>query len=100
MLGLMTVSKLLKERSAGSDRPCRATIFPQHYRRLIADGIWQSAVRLLAPPLIASMQVLPIQTPTLASANGPSIMSAIAGGGTVSNAALKGDPVAEFAPEG
>ena len=43
---------------------------------------------------------LPILTPTLASANGPSIMSAIAGGGTVSNAALKGDRLPNSRPKG
>lgn len=47
---------------------------------------------VVSAALIAGMLVcLPILTPTLASANGPSIMSAIAGGGTVSNAVLKGD---------
>ena len=47
---------------------------------------------VVSAALIAGLIVcLPILTPTLASANGPSIMSAIAGGGTVSNAALKGD---------
>jgi hypothetical protein len=64
-------------------------IFPKHPRR-IADEIWQSVDRLSAP--IAGILVcLPILTPTRASANGPSIMSAITGSGTVSNAALKGD---------
>jgi len=47
---------------------------------------------VVSAALIAGMLVcLPILTPTLASANGPPIMSAIAGGGTVSNAALKSD---------
>ena len=56
---------------------------------------------VVSAALIASMLVcLPILTPTLASANGPSIMSAIAGGGTVSNAALKGDRLGEHPDAG
>ena len=56
---------------------------------------------VVSAALIASMLVcLPILTPTLASANGPSIMSAIAGGGTVSNAALKGDRLPNSRPKG
>ena len=56
---------------------------------------------VVSAALIASMLVcLPILTPTLASANGPSIMSAIAGGGTVSNATLKGDRLPNSRPKG
>ena len=56
---------------------------------------------VVSAALIAGMLVcLPILTPTLASANGPSIMSAIAGGGTVSNATLKGDRLPNSRPKG
>ena len=47
---------------------------------------------IVSAALIATVIVcLPMLIPTLTSANGPPIMSAIAGGGTVSNATLKGD---------
>jgi len=47
---------------------------------------------VVSAALIAGILVcLPMLIPTLASANGPSIMSVITGSGTVSNAALKGD---------
>ena len=56
---------------------------------------------VVSAALIAGMLVcLPILTPTLASANGPSIMSAIAGSGTVSNAALKGDRLSNSRSKG
>ena len=56
---------------------------------------------VVSAALIAGMLVcLPILTPTLASANGPPIMSAIAGGGTVSNATLKGDRLPNSRPKG
>ena len=73
-------------------------IFPKRPRR-IADEIWQSVDRLSAP--IAGILVcLPILTPTRASANGPSIMSAITGSGIVSNGALKGDRLSNSRPKG
>jgi hypothetical protein len=91
MLGLMSASKLLKERSA--ERPAMqsndlSTALSQTHRgRDLAIGGSVVSAALTAGVFVC----LPILTPTLASANGPSIMSAIAGGGTVSNAVLKGD---------
>ena len=65
-----------------------STALPQTHRgRDLAIG-----GSVVSAALIAGMLVcLPILTPTLASANGPSIVSASTGSGTVSNAALKGD---------
>ena len=74
-----------------------STALPQTHRgRDLAIG-----GSVVSAALIAGMLVcLPILTPTLASANGPSIMSAITGSGTVSNGALKGDRLSNSRPKG
>ena len=65
-----------------------STASPQTHRgRDLAIGGSVVSAALIATVIVC----LPMLIPTLASANGPPIMSAIAGGGTVSNATLKGD---------
>jgi hypothetical protein len=74
-----------------------STALPQTHRgRDLAIGGSVVGAVLIAGILVC----LPVLVPTLASANGPSSMSAIAGGGTVSNAALKGDRLSNSHPKG
>ena len=69
---------------------------PQTHRgRDLAIGGSVVSAALIAGVLLC----LPVLTPTLANANGTSMMSVITGSGTISNAALKGDRLSNSRPK-